>query len=130
MTQTFSVEHKVGRVAVFVNNLTVLIPAGYAIGVVVTVPVRAVAVNNTSAVITANIIFVKAVVAECVGIVLDGIFLVDPLGTVVTDDSQPVGAVLAEPVSLYLVHIFDCVFCTAVCTNSCFFHWLFLHFVW
>ena len=41
MTQAFAVEYKVGRVAVFVNNLAVLVPAGYAIGVVVTVPVRA-----------------------------------------------------------------------------------------
>ena len=129
MPQTFSMEHKVGRVAVFVNNLTVLIPAGYAIGVVVIVPVRAVAVNNPAAVITANIIFIKTMIAEYVRVILDSVLLVDPLGTVVADDSQPVGAILAEPVAFYLKHIFDCMLCTAVCTNSCFTHWLVLHFV-
>ena len=129
MTQTFSVEHKVGRVAVFVNNLTVLIPAGYAIGVVVIVPVRAVTVDNTPAVITANIIFVKAMLAERVRVIPDDILLVKPLGAMIADDSQPVGAVLAEPVSLYFKHIFNRVLCTAVCTNSCFTHWLVLHFI-
>lgn len=33
MTQTFAVEHEVGRVIVLVNNLTMLIPAGCAVGV-------------------------------------------------------------------------------------------------
>ena len=31
MTQTLAMKNKVWRIAVFVNNLTVLIPAGYAI---------------------------------------------------------------------------------------------------
>ena len=46
MTQTFAVENKVWCVAVFVDDLAVLIPAGRAASVVVTVPVRAVAVDN------------------------------------------------------------------------------------
>ena len=46
-------------------------------------------------------------IAERVRVILDDILLVDSLGAVVADDSQPVGAVLAEPVALYLVHIFD-----------------------
>ena len=130
MTQAFSVEHKVGRVAVFVNNLTVLVPAGCAVSVVVSVPVRAVAMNNPAAVIAADVILIKAMIAECVGIVLDGVFLVDPLGTVVADYSQTVGAVLAEPDAFYLKHIFNRVLGAAVCTNSCFAHCLFLHFIW
>ena len=130
MTQTFAVENKVWCVAVFVDDLAVLIPAGHAVGVVVTVPVRAVAVDNTPTVIAANIVLIKAVIAEYVRVILDGVFLVDPLSAVVADDSQPVGAVLAEPVAFYLKHIFNRVLGAAVCTNSCFLHWLFLHFVW
>ena len=129
MPQTFSVEHKVGRIAVFVDDLAVLIPAGHAVGVVVTVPVRAVAVNNPTAVITAHVIFIKAMLAEYVRVILNGVFLVDPLSTVIADYSQTVGAVLAEPVAFYLKHIFNRVLGAAVCTNSGFLHWLFLHFV-
>ena len=129
MPQAFAVKHQIGRVAVFVNNLTVLIPAGYAIGVVVTVPICAVAMNNTAAVITAHVIFIKAMIAEYVRVILDSIFLINPFVAVVANDGQPVGAVLAEPIAFCLIHIFDCVFCTAVCTNSCFTHWLVLHFV-
>ena len=129
MPQTFSVEHKVGRVAVFVDDLAVLIPAGRAVSVVVTVPVCAVTVDNTPTVITANIIFVKAMLAERVRVILDSIFLINPFVAVVADYGQPVGAVLAEPVAFYLKHIFDCMLRTAVCTNPNFLHWLFLHFV-
>ena len=43
MTQAFAMKNKVWRVAVFVNNIVVLIPAGRAVSVVVIVPVRAVA---------------------------------------------------------------------------------------
>ena len=86
--------------------------------------------NNAVAVFAADVVFIKAVVAECVGIVLDGVFLVDPLGTVVTDYGQAVGTILAEPVAFRLIHVFNWVFCTAVCTNSRFAHCLFLHFVW
>ena len=103
MPQTLAMKHEVGRVVVFVDDLAVLVPAGYAIGVVVTVPVRAVAMDNTPTVITAHVIFIKAMIAECVRIVLDGVF--------------------------HLEHFVDRVFCTAVYTNSCFTHCLFLHFV-
>ena len=130
MPQAFAVEHKVGRVAVFVNNIVVLIPAGCAVSVVVIIPIRAVTMNDTVAVLAADVLLIKAVVAKRVRIVLDGVFLVDPLGAVVADDSQPVGAILAEPVTFYLIHILDRVLCTAVCTNPRFLHWLFLHFIW
>ena len=72
MTQAFSVEHEVGRIAVFVDDLTVLLPAGYAIGVVVIVPVRAFAVNNPAAIIAAHVILIEAVIAERVRVILDG----------------------------------------------------------
>lgn len=41
MTQTFAVEYKVGRVIVLVNNVTMLIPAGRTVGIVVVVPIGA-----------------------------------------------------------------------------------------
>ena len=59
MTQAFSVEYKVGRVAVLMNNVTVLIPAGRAISVVVTVPVRAVTPQNAVAICTTDVILSK-----------------------------------------------------------------------
>ena len=130
MTQTFAVENKVWCVAVFVDDLAVLIPAGHAVGVVVTVPVRAVAMDNTPTVITAHVIFIKAMIAEYVRVILDGVFLVDPLSTVIADYGQAIRAVLAEPVTFHFKHIFNRVLCTAVYTNSCFAHCLFLHFVW
>ena len=130
MPQAFAVKHQIGRVAVLVDDLAVLIPAGCAVGVVVIVPIGAVTVNNAVAVLAADVILIKAVIAERVGIVLDGVFLVDPLGAVVADYGQAVGAILAEPVIFRLEHFVDWVFCTAVCTNSCFAHCLFLHFIW
>ena len=130
MPQTFSVEHKVGRIAVFMDNVTVFIPAGRAISVVITVPVRAVAVDNTPTVIAANIVLIKAVIAEYVRVILDGIFLINPFVAVGADYGQPVGAILAEPVILYLEHFVNRMLRTTVCTNSCFTHWLVLHFVW
>ena len=129
MTQTFAVEHEVGRVIVLVNNLTMLIPAGCAVGVVVIVPIRAVTMNNTVAVLTADVVFIKAVVAKRVRVILDGIFLVNPLGTVVTEYGQAIRAVLSEPVIFHLEHFVDRMLRTTVCTNSCFTHWLVLLFV-
>ena len=85
MPQAFAVKHQIGRVAVLMDDLAVLIPAGCAVGVVVIVPIGAVTVNNAVAVLAADVILIKAVIAERVGSVLDGIFLVDPLGTVVAD---------------------------------------------
>ena len=130
MTQTFAVENKVRRVTVLVNNVTMLIPAGCAVGVVVIIPIRAVTMNNTVAVLAADVILIEAVVAKRVRVILDGVFLVDPLGTVVTDYGQAVGTIFAESVAFRLIHVFNWVFCTAVCTNSRFAHCLFLHFVW
>ena len=51
MPQTFAMKNKVWRVAVFVNNLAVLVPAGRAVSVVVTVLIGAVTVNNAVAVL-------------------------------------------------------------------------------
>ena len=129
MTQTFAVEYKVGRVIVLVNNVTMLIPAGRTVGIVVVVPIGAVAVNNAVAVFTADVILIKAVVAEYVRIVFDGILLINPLGTVVADYGQTLRTVLAEPISFRLIHILNLVLFTAVCTNPCFVHCLFLHFI-
>ena len=107
-----------------------LVPAGRAVSVVVTVPICAVAMNNAAAIIATHIIFIKAMLAKRVRVILDGVFLVDPLGAVVADYGQAVGTILAEPVAFRLIHVFNWVFCTAVCTNSRFAHCLFLHFVW
>ena len=130
MTQAFAVEYKVGRIAVFVNNLAVFVPAGRAVSVVVIVPVRAVTINNTVAVLTADVVFIKAVVAKRVRVILNSVLLVDPLSTAVADDSQPVGAILAEPIAFHFKHLVNWILSTAICTNSCFAHCLFLHFVW
>ena len=129
MPQALAMEHEVGRVAVFVNDIVVLIPAGCAVGVVAVIPVCSVTVDNTAAIVTAHVIFIKAMIAEYVRVILDSIFLINPFVAVVADYGQPVGAVLAEPVSLHFKHIFNRLLCTAVCTNSCFTHCLFLHFV-
>ena len=123
-------EHEVGGIVVFMDNVVMLIPAGCAVGVVVIVPIGAVTVNNAVAVLTADVVFIKAVVAKRVRVILDGIFLVNPLSAVVADYGQAIGAVLAEPVIFHLEHFVNRMLCTTVCTNSCFAHCLFLHFVW
>ena len=128
MPQALAVEHEIGRVAVIVNEVAMLIPAGCAVSVVVIIP-SAVTMNDTVAVLAADTILIKAVVAKRVRVILNGVFFVAPLGTVVADYGQTVGAILAEPVIFHLEHFVDRVFCTAVCTNSCFTHWLVLHFV-
>ena len=107
VAKALAVENKVRRVTVLVNNVTMLILAGCAVGVVVTVPVRAVAADNAAAVRTADVILIKTVIAERVRVILNGVFLVDPLGAVVADYGQAICAVLAEPIAFYLVHIFD-----------------------
>ena len=63
--------------------------------------------NNAATVITAHVIFIKAMIAEYVRVILDSIFLINPFVAVVADYGQAIRAVLAEPVALYLVHIFD-----------------------
>ena len=129
MPQALAMEHEVGRVAVFVNDIVMLVPAVCAVGVVVIVPIRAVTMNNTVAVLTADVVFIKAVVAKRVRVILNSVLLVDPLGAVVADDGQAICAVLAEPVIFHLEHFVDRVLDTAVYTNSCFAHCLFLHFI-
>ena len=64
--------------------------------------------NNAVAVITANIIFVKAMLAERMRVILDGVLLVDPLGTVVADYGQAIRAVLAEPIAFHFKHLVNC----------------------
>ena len=129
MPQALAMEHEVGRVAVFVNDIVMLVPAGRAVSVVVTVPVCTVAVNDTIAVLAADVILIKAVVAKRVRVILDDILLVDSLGTVVADYDQAICAVLAKPIAFHFKHLVNRMLSTAVCTNSCFAHWLFLHFV-
>ena len=86
--------------------------------------------NNAVAVITANIIFVKAMLTERMRVILNGVFLVDPLSTVIADYGQAICAILAEPIAFHFKHLVNWMLSTAICTNSCFAHCLFLHFVW
>ena len=64
VAKALAVKYKVGRVAVFVDNIVVLIPAGCAAGIVVIIPIGTVAVDNPAAVIAADVILIKAVVAD------------------------------------------------------------------
>ena len=73
MPQALAMEHEVGRVAVFVDDLAVLIPAGCAVGVVVIVPIGAVAVNNAVAVLAADVILIETVVTQRVGVILNSV---------------------------------------------------------
>ena len=130
MPQALAMEHEVGRVAVFVNDIVMLVPAGCAVGVVVIIPIRAVTMNNTVAVLAADVILIKAVVAKRVRVILDGVFLVDSLGAVVTDYGQAICTVLAEPIAFHFKHLVNWMLFAAICTNSRFTHCLFLHFVW
>ena len=98
-------EHEVRRVAVFVNDIVMLVPAGCAVGVVITVPVRAVTMNNAAAIIAAHVILIEAVITERVGVILNSVLLVDPLGTVVADYGQASRAVLAEPIAFHFKHL-------------------------
>ena len=70
MPQTFAMENEVGRVAVLVDDLAVLIPAGCAVGAVISVPVRAVTPQNAVAICTTDVIRIKAAFAERVVAVL------------------------------------------------------------
>ena len=99
MPQTFSVEHKVGRVAVLMDNVTVLIPAGRAISVVVTVPVRAVTPQNAVAICTTDVILIETTFAERIVAVLNSIFGVNPLSAGIADNGKLVCAAFAQPVA-------------------------------
>ena len=85
--------------------------------------------NDAVAVLTADVILIKAVVAKRVHVILNGVFLVDPLSTVIADYGQAICAVLAEPIAFHFKHLVNWMLSTAICTNSCFAHCLFLHFV-
>ena len=78
--------------------------------------------DNAVAVLAADVILIEAVVTECVRVILDSVFLVDPLGAVIADYGQAICTILAEPIAFHLVHLVNRVLCTAVCTNSCFLH--------
>ena len=99
MTQAFSVEYKVGRVAVLMDNVTVLIPAGRAVSVVVTVPVRAVTPQNAVAICTTDVILIETTFAERVVAVLNRIFGVNPLSAGIADNGKLVCAAFAQPVA-------------------------------
>mgnify|MGYP004540556603 CR=1 FL=1 len=107
MAKALAVGNKVRRVIVLVDNIVVLIPAGHAAGVVVIIPIGTVAVNNPATILAADVVLVEAVVAKRVDIVLDGIFLINPLSAVVADDGQAVCTILAESVAFHLIHIFN-----------------------
>ena len=64
-----------------------LVPAGGAVDVVIVIPIGTVAADNAAAVLTADVILIKTVIAERMVIVLNGIFLIDSLVTVVADRS-------------------------------------------
>ena len=96
---------------------------------IVVIEVSIVATQDAAAVVAADIVLVKTALAERVVIVLNGAFLIDAIAAVITDYDQTVGAVLTEPVALYLKHFADRVLSTAVVANSSIFHFCFLHSV-
>ena len=96
---------------------------------IVVIKVGIIAAQDAAAVVAADIVLVKAAFAERVVIVLNGAFLIDAIAAVITDYGQTVGAVLAEPVTLYLKHLANRMLCTAVVANSSIFHFCFLHSV-
>ena len=99
MPQTFSVEHKIGRVAVFVDDLAVLVPAGRAVSVVVIVPVRLLAAHDAAAVLAVDVILIETTFAERVVAVLNSIFGVNPLSVGIADNGKLVCAAFAQPVA-------------------------------
>ena len=84
--QALAMKHEIGGVVVFMDNVVMLVPAGGAVDVVIVIPIGTVAADNAAAVLTADVILIKAMVAEYIVVILDGVFLVDPLGAVVADD--------------------------------------------
>ena len=121
--QALAMKHEIGGVVVFMDNVVMLVPAGRAVGVVIVIPIGTVAADNAAAVLTADVILVKTVIAERVCIVLDSIFLINSLVTVVTDYGQTVSTAFTKPVPFYLVHSIERVLDTTISTNSSLFHW-------
>ena len=62
-------------------------------------PIRIVAAQNSTAVVTADIASIKAILTKRIMVVRDGVFLINPLITVVADYGQMVSATFAKPVS-------------------------------
>ena len=123
MPQALAVKHEIGGVVVFMDNVVMLVPAGGAVDVVIVIPIGTVAADNAATVLTADIILIKTVIAERVCIVLDSIFLINSLVTVVADYGQTVSTAFTKPVTFYLVHRIERVLDTTIRTNSSFFHW-------
>ena len=121
--QALAVKYEIRGVVVFMDNVVMLVPAGGAVDIVIVIPIGTVAADNASAVLTADIILIKTVIAERVCIVLDSIFLVNSLVTVVADYGQTISTAFTKPVTFYLVHGIERVLDTAISTNSSFFHW-------
>ena len=123
VSQALAVKHEIGGVVVFMDNVVMLVPAGGAVDVVIVIPIGTVEADNAAAVLTADVILIKTVIAERMVIVLNGIFLIDSLVTVVADYGQTVSIAFTKPVTFYLVHGIERVLDTTVRTNSSFFHW-------
>ena len=121
--QALAVKHEIGGVVVFMDNVVMLVPAGGAVDVVIVIPIGTVAADNAAAVLTADVILIKTVIAERMVIVLNGIFLIDSIVTVVADYGQTVSTAFTKPVTFYLVHGIERVLDTTIRTNSSFFHW-------
>ena len=92
-------EYKVGRVAVLMDNVTVLVPAGRAVSVVVIVPVRAVTPQNAVAICTTDVILIETTFAERIVAVLNSIFGVNPLSAGIADNGKLVCATFAQSVA-------------------------------
>lgn len=60
------------------------VPTGRTVSVVVIIPIRAVAMNNAVAVITADVILIEAMLAERMRVILDDILLIKSLGNFVS----------------------------------------------
>ena len=71
--QALAVKYEIRGVVVFMDNVVMLVPAGGAVDIVIVIPIGTVAADNASAVLTADIILIKTVIAERVCIVLDSI---------------------------------------------------------
>ena len=57
--QALAVKYEIRGVVVFMDNVVMLVPAGGAVDIVIVIPIGTVAADNTTAVLTANVVFVK-----------------------------------------------------------------------
>ena len=100
VSQALAVKHEIGGVVVFMDNVVMIVPAGGAVDVVIIIPIGTVAADNTAAVLTADVILIKAMVAEYIVVILDGVFLINSFVTVVADYGQTVSTAFTKPVLL------------------------------